>query len=126
MNQDAFNAFCKSLPHTTHVVQWGDSDVWKIGGKVFAIGGWNEGPSYCVTFKCSPSSFDMMKDQPGIRPAPYLASRGMKWLQRTSDETLSEAELGSYVSNSYELVGQGLTKKLQKALGLLPSDVTAK
>jgi len=111
MNQHAFNAFCKSLPHTTHVVQWGDSDVWKIGGKVFAIGGWNEGIGHCVTFKCSPSSFDMMKGQPGIRPAPYLASRGMKWLQRTSDETLSEVELEGYGVNSYETGGQSLNQK---------------
>jgi len=126
MNQDAFNAFCNNLPHTTHVVQWGGSDVWKIGGKVFAISGWNEGMDHCVTFKCSPSSFDMMKDQPGIRPAPYLASRGMKWLQQTTNETLSVAEVEGYLVNSYRLVSQGLTKKLQKELGLLAHEDTAK
>ena len=37
---DDYNAFCKSLPATHYVVQWGGSHVWKVGGpkgKVFAI-----------------------------------------------------------------------------------------
>ena len=38
MTRDEYNAFCASLPATTHVVQWGGADVWKVGGKVFAIG----------------------------------------------------------------------------------------
>ena len=42
LDDDAFNALCASLPATTHVVQWGGSDVWKVGGKVFAIGGWSD------------------------------------------------------------------------------------
>ncbi len=33
-----------SLPATPHVVQWGGSDVWKVGGKVFAIGGTRPAP----------------------------------------------------------------------------------
>jgi predicted DNA-binding protein (MmcQ/YjbR family) len=39
MNYKAFNKYCESLPVTTYVVQWGGSHVWKVGGKVFAIGG---------------------------------------------------------------------------------------
>ena len=43
MTREDYDAFCGSLPHATHVVQWGDASVWKIGGKVFAIGGWSDG-----------------------------------------------------------------------------------
>src|SRR5690606_27443387 len=39
MTYPEFNDFCRSLPATTYVVQWGGSHVWKVGGKVFAIGG---------------------------------------------------------------------------------------
>ena len=53
MTYDEFNAFCRSLPHTTHVVQWGGSHVWKVGGKVFAIGGWDNGKYPGITFKVS-------------------------------------------------------------------------
>ncbi|EFG4742201.1 MmcQ/YjbR family DNA-binding protein, partial [Escherichia coli] len=82
MTLDDYNRYCAGLPHTSHVVQWGESHVWKVGGKVFAIAStWNRGPDNLphVTFKTSDMSFDMLRDQDGCRPAPYLASRGMKW-----------------------------------------------
>ena len=44
----------------------------------------------------------------------------MSWIQRTSDETMSDEELLSYVRDSYVIVGRGLTKKKQRELGLLP------
>ena len=118
MRLEDYNGFCRSLPHTTHVVQWGDAHVWKIGGKVFAVGGWNDGDQFCVTFKCSRTSFEMLKEQEGLRPAPYLASRGFTWIQRTGCQTMDDAALKDYLKESYRLVSLGLTKKKQKELGL--------
>ena len=120
MNVEDYNAYCASLPHSTHVVQWGGAHVWKIGGKVYAIALWSEDDNALkVTFKCSELSYDILKDQPGCRPAPYLASRGMKWIQRTSDAALSDDDLKAYVAESRRLVGAGLTRTKQRALGLL-------
>ena len=96
MKLDAFNIFCASLPATTHVVQWGGAHVWKVGSKVFAIGGWDYGAGLAVTFKCSPMSFDLLKEESGLRPAPYLASRGMRWIQRTGEESMDDAALRDY------------------------------
>jgi len=125
MTHDEFNTFCETLPHTTHVVQWGNSDVWKVGGKVFAVGGWQEDghETLAVTFKTSEIAFEILRDAPGCRPAPYLASRGMKWIQRTDDETVSDEDLKSYLKSSHKMVSLKLTKKLQKELGL-NQDVT--
>ncbi len=119
MTLEEYNACCASLPHTTHVVQWGGSHVWKIGGKVFAIGGADDGDLSRCSFKVSDMSFDILKEQPGCRGAPHLASRGMKWIQRTSDETLSDDDLKAYLAESYRIVAAGLTKKLQRELGFL-------
>jgi predicted DNA-binding protein (MmcQ/YjbR family) len=116
MDIKRYNAFCKSLPHSTHVVQWGGAHVWKVGGKVFAVGGWQDGKVLGVTFKCSPMSFELLKQQKGCRPAPYLASRGMLWIQRISDEELDDAGLKIYLRESYRLVFQGLSKKRQGEL----------
>ncbi len=119
MTLDQYNAYCKSLAHATHVVQWGGAHVWKVGGKVFAIGGWQEkGADPFVTFKCSSFSFELLKTQAGCRPAPYLASRGLLWIQCTSDESLNPDDLKAYVSESHRLVVAGLTKKRRKELGL--------
>jgi predicted DNA-binding protein (MmcQ/YjbR family) len=116
LNLTQYNRFCKALPHTTHVVQWGGSNVWKVGGKMFAVGGWNESEALGVTFKTSPMSFELLKQQKGCRPAPYLASRGMLWIQRISDEELDDAGLKVYLKESYRLVFQGLSRKMQKDL----------
>ncbi len=114
---DEFNAFCRALPATTYVVQWGGSHVWKVGGKVFAIGGWqDDAPSF--TFKVSDISYEMLKAQPGLRPAPYLASRGMKWIQHFARPGLSNAALRDYIRRSHVIVAQGLSKKKRIALGL--------
>ncbi len=118
MNEDEYNRFCGALPHTSHVKQWGNAHVWKIGGKVFAIGGWNVGDRFCVTFKCSRTSFEMLKEQEGLRPAPYLASRGFCWIQRTDSQSMDDDTLKDYLKESYRLVSLGLSKKKQNQLGL--------
>lgn len=122
MTYDEFNDFCRSMPATTYVVQWGGAHVWKVGGKVFAIGGWERsGESQgnpAFTFKASELHFNILKDEPGFRPAPYLASRGMKWIQQYDTATEKDEELKYYIEDSYRLVALGLTKKKQKELGL--------
>lgn len=117
MDRSEFNAFCKSLKATTHVVQWGNSDVWKVGGKLFALCGWNENKD-AFTFKASEIAFEVLSDMPGIRPAPYLASRGLKWLQQYDDPGLSDEELRKHIVASYDMVVQKLTKKKRQELGL--------
>jgi len=118
MTYEEYNAFCGSLPATSHVVQWGGAHVWKVGGKVFAVGGWNDTRVSGVSFKVSEIAFEMLKDQPGLRPAPYLASRGMKWIQHFEAPGLSDDEMKEYLAESHRIVSLGLTKKLQKELGL--------
>jgi len=117
MTYEKFNAFCRSLLATTYVVQWGGSHVWKVGGKVFAIGGWQDDePSF--TFKVSEISYEMLKGQPGLRPAPYLASRGMKWIQHFAKPGLSDGELRDYIRQSHGIVSRGLSNKRRIELGL--------
>jgi predicted DNA-binding protein (MmcQ/YjbR family) len=116
MTRDDYDAFCAGLPHATRVVQWGDASVWKIGGKVFAIGGWSSAPEFAVSFKCSEASFAVLSELPGLRPAPYLASRGLSWVQRVDSGSLGDDDLKEYVRRSYALVLAGLPKKTQRAL----------
>lgn len=108
--------FCLSLSGATHVVQWGGSDVYKVGGKLFAIAGTDSDNQVWVTFKASDMSFEMLKSEPGMRPAPYLASRGLKWLQRFDSHTLDDAALRDYVRQSHAMVMAGLSKKKRLAL----------
>jgi predicted DNA-binding protein (MmcQ/YjbR family) len=99
------------------VVQWGGSHVWKVGGKVFAVGGWAVDEE-SFTFKVSDIAYEFLQEQLGLRPAPYLASRGMKWIQHYADPGLSDEGLREYILDSHHLVSLGLTKKKQIELGL--------
>lgn len=117
MTYEEFNAFCGALPATTYVVQWGGSHVWKVGGKVFAIGGWQDEEA-SFTFKTSDISYEVLRMQPGLRPAPYLASRGLKWIQHHASPGLSDDELRNYVRLSHAMVSGGLSKKKRAELGL--------
>lgn len=121
MTYDEYNEFCRSLPATSHIVQWGDSHVWKVGGKVFAIGGWGKADKPAFTFKVSALNFEVLRDQPGFRPAPYLASRGMTWIQQYDASENADEALKYYLKESHRIVSSGLTKKKQKELGLYQS-----
>ncbi len=117
MTYDEYNEFCGSLPVTSHPIQWGGSHVWKVADKVFAIGGWaDDQPAF--TFKTSELSYEILREQPGLRPAPYLASRGMKWIQHYKEPGLSDADLKDYLRESHRIVSLGFSKKKQKELGL--------
>jgi predicted DNA-binding protein (MmcQ/YjbR family) len=115
---EEYNACCAGLPHAHHVVQWGGAHVWKVAGKVFAIAGWSDGAGLAVTFKCSALSFELLRTQPGLRPAPYLASRGLKWIQRVSGQSMDAAALRDYLAQSHRLAAEGLSKRMRAELGL--------
>lgn len=118
MTREEFNTFCATLPQSTHVVQWGNSDVWKVGGKLYALCGWNGGEA-AFTFKVSDIAFEILPDMDGIRPAPYLASRGMKWVHHYAEPGLSEIELRNHITYSYDMIVAKLTKKHRAELGLV-------
>lgn len=119
MNLDEYNKYCESLTATSHVIQWGDANVWKVGGKVFAIAGWSDGEDLAVTFKTSPEEFDFLIMMEGVRPAPYLASRGFTWVQHYELPGLADDDLREQLAESHHIVGSGLSKKKQRELGLL-------
>ena len=85
---------------------------------MFAIGGWDDDePRF--TFKVTAISYEMLREKPGLRPAPYLASRGLTWIQHFARPGLSDDELRDYIRHSHLIVAQGLPKKKQADLGLI-------
>lgn len=118
MTRDEFNQFCASLPATTHVVQWGGSDVWKVGGKLFALCSGKAGAVAGITFKTSDMAYELLQERPGLRPAPYLASRGMKWIQRHDAPGLPMDDLKAYLTEAHRLVTLKLPRKKRQELGL--------
>ena len=98
-------------------MQWGGADVWKVGGKLFAMAREQEG-QFQVTFKTSEIGYEVLRDMEGLRPAPYLASRGMKWIQHYEAPGLDTAGLREHIEASYHMAIKRLTKKKRAELGL--------
>ena len=95
---------------TTHVVQWGGAHVWKVGGKVFAIGGWNDGEGPGRHLQMLRVAFDILREQPGLRPAPYLASRGMNGSSARPARAWMTERCKDYLRESHRLVALKLTR----------------
>lgn len=117
MTRSEFDAFCKSLPATTNVVQWGNASVWKVGGKIFALcSKWGDGSHDKVGFKCSDLSYALLIQQPGLLPAPYLARA--KWVQLAENGALCDDDLKAYIETAHALIAGKLTRKTRRELGL--------
>ena len=117
MTRDEFDKYCGTLPATSHVIQWGNASVWKIGGKIFAIcPRWGDGDHDKFSFKCGDLSYRILCEQPGIIPAPYLARA--KWVSVQEPDAMSDGDLKAYIKEAHRLIAAKLTKKVQKELGL--------
>lgn len=111
--RQAFDALLAKWPGVTFVEQW-DSRVAKVGDKVFAVLGEKDG--WRLVIKVSEESFEILTALEGISQAPYFAKR--KWVNIEANSPLERDDLEHYLRRSYELVAQGLTKKLRAELGI--------
>jgi predicted DNA-binding protein (MmcQ/YjbR family) len=100
-----------ALPAATSIVQWGGSDVYKVGGKVFAICGLSGG----LSFKVSPIGFEVLtSDGPG-RQAPYLAKGHWVFVGL---EDLDPEDAAGWIATAHSLISAKLTKASRAELGL--------
>jgi predicted DNA-binding protein (MmcQ/YjbR family) len=118
LDLQVYNRICSELVATHHVTQWGGAHVWKVGEKVFAMGREQEDGTMHITFKVSDMVWEVFRDTEGVRPAPYLASRGLKWLQRTDDSGMDDKTLIGLLADSHRMAAGSLTKKRRTELGL--------
>jgi len=98
------------LPATTHVIQWGGHDVYKVGGKVFAICGDDS-----LSFKVTEIGFMALTEGGPARQAPYLA-KGQWVIVDLAD--VDETDLADWITTSHGLIAAKLTKKARAELGL--------
>jgi len=112
MTRGEVEAFALSLPATSKVVQWGGSDVFKVGGKVFAICGLGGG----LSFKVTEIGFVALTDDgaPG-RQAPYCAKG--QWVAVDLDDVDSD-DVRGWLATAHSLIAAKLAKKARVELGL--------
>jgi predicted DNA-binding protein (MmcQ/YjbR family) len=118
MTREQFDAFCRSFKGTSHVVQWGGASVWKVGGKIFAVHSvWGQGDGGKISFKCSDLGYEVLKEQPGLVPAPYLARA--KWIQVAEPGAMSDEDLKGNIAAAYRIIAGKLTRAKRAELGIV-------
>ena len=111
MTPEEIERFALALPATTKVVQWGGSDVYKVGGKVFAICGLSGG----ISFKVSEIGFLALTEGGPGRQAPYCAKG--QWANVPLD-ALADGDLKDWLATAHQLISAKLTRKARVELGL--------
>lgn len=111
MTREEAEALAMALPAATKVVQWGGADVYKVGGKVFAICGLGGG----LSFKVTEIGFLVLTDDGPGRQAPYLAKG--HWVL-VDLEDLDAEDAAGWISTSHSLVSAKLTRKARAEIGL--------
>ncbi|UTP40371.1 MmcQ/YjbR family DNA-binding protein [Phenylobacterium sp. LH3H17] len=110
MTRAQLEAFAMGLPAVTKVIQWGESDVFKVGGKVFAISG-----DVSVSFKVTEIGFMALTESGVGRQAPHCAKG--QWVA-VDTAAAPHADLTSWLTTAHGMIAAKLTKKAHAELGL--------
>ena len=114
MKLDQLRKFCRSLPHATEDVKWGQDLCFSVGGKMFCVTGLEPKEGISFSFKCTPEKFAELTELEGIIPAPYVAR--YHWVLVEDPTALPEKELKDLIKNSYQMVFDRLPKKIRSSL----------
>ncbi len=116
MTYAGIETHCLSLPGVTKEFPFGESPVFKVGGKMFALISMRDGKPAGVWFKAGATSAAILTEIEGIRPCPYLARA--HWVAMEGLEPLGAKDLRAYLTRAHGLVAAGLSKKLRGQLGI--------
>ncbi len=116
MSPEAFHKAAMALPAATMTVQWGDDQVYKVGGKMFAVIGTGVTHGGGASFKVSDVAYEVLTETGRAIAAPYLARA--KWVKLEDLASFDDAEVADWLKTAHALIAAKLTKKARAELGL--------
>jgi predicted DNA-binding protein (MmcQ/YjbR family) len=112
MTSEEFVAACMAQPGATRDNPWGHEEVFKVGGKMFAM---PDGAGGCM-FKVSDIAYEALVETGRAQPAPYMARA--KWVRFAKLEDLDALEVADWLASAHALVAAKLTRARRRELGL--------
>jgi predicted DNA-binding protein (MmcQ/YjbR family) len=109
----AFDKTCRALSGVTLDHPWDGHDVYKVGGKMFAV--YSPGDD-TFSFKASDIAFEVLTETGPGKPAPYLARA--KWVWFESPKARDADEVEGWLKTAHGLIAAKLTKKSRAELGI--------
>ena len=110
---DDLRKYCLGLNGVTEDIKWGHDLCFSIGGKMFLVVGLDTQP-VTASFKSYPEEFELLIQQTGFSPAPYMARH--HWIFTDDISRLSFKEWEKFILQSYGLVFGKLPKRTQGAI----------
>ena len=112
MTTEEFDAFCKALPGAAMEVLWGADNVYKVGGRMFAV----MGPKGSASFKANDVAFEMLVETGAARPAPYMARA--KWVYLDDLGAMPGEDLQAYLKQAHAQIAAKLSGRMRQSLGI--------
>ena len=118
MNIEQFRNYCLSKKHVTESFPFDEVTlVFKVANKMFALSGLEHHPS-TVNLKCDPEkAIELRAQYSDVIEGFHMSKK--HWNTIIIEGNLSNKLIEELIDHSYNLVVNGLTKKLQKELGFL-------
>lgn len=91
-----------------------DDHVYKVGGKMFGLLSWKATPLK-INLKCNPELAIVLRERyPAVQAGYHMSKR--HWNTVTLDGSIPDEEVYAMIDDSYDLVLEGLPKKVQAQL----------
>ncbi|GGK42781.1 MULTISPECIES: MmcQ/YjbR family DNA-binding protein [Flavobacteriaceae] len=118
MNIEHFRNYCLSKKYVTESFPFDEVTlVFKVANKMFALSGLEHHPA-TVNLKCDPEkSIELRAQYSDVVEGFHMSKK--HWNTITIEGNLSNKLIEELIDHSYNLVVNGLTKKLQKELGFI-------
>ena len=116
MDAQALRNWCLAQPGAIEDFPFGpEHSVFKVAGKMFALSALERTPLQ-VSLKCEPDlAVALRESYAAIGPGYHLNKR--HWNTVTLDGSLDDRTVRDLVEDSYDLVVEGLPKRLREQLG---------
>ena len=116
MNIEDLRNYCLSLKGTSEALKWDTALTFMVSTKIFVLSSVDSFPTRC-SIKVEREIFEELIEDDNFIQAPYLAKN--QWVQILDIEQVRDQQLKELILNSYSLVKNKLTKKIQKEIELL-------
>jgi predicted DNA-binding protein (MmcQ/YjbR family) len=114
MNYTRLVSYCAKLPHAVSERKWKNTLVFSVQNKMFALFLLDERDKPTELWcKVDDDIFLSYTDQPGIRPAPYLARA--KWVAIESN-AMTDAMARDVLKRARDIIFMKLPKRVQNQL----------
>lgn len=108
--------YCQSLPLVTTEVQWENSPLFKVAGKIFCFTRQKEDFIY-LTLKCTPDEIlGLRRRFQAVGPGFHMNKK--YWNSVALDGSISDNMLRLWINNSYRLVVAQFSPERRLELGL--------